>query len=230
MGVRELTGTAIRGVRRRGVGCVAYELRKRAAWAITRTTYARQDHVWYWCGLGAGQPEAALPDGFTVRRAAPDELDVVERLGVTGLDEARRRYDEAGSFWVASSGALPVSGLWVFEDRLPVFAARSGWLPLPHRAIALENVLTAPRYRRLGLGMAVGVLVASYYAERGCTDILVKTEVDNVPVRAVLRKTGFSEIASMHLLKIGPWRRVRIRPTGSGNAAMVQHLSAALAT
>jgi hypothetical protein len=73
-------------------------------------------------------------------------------------------------------------------------------------------------------------VVARHYAERGCTDILVKTEVDNTPVRNGMRKAGFSEIASMHLLKIGPWRRVRISPTGAGNAAMAQHLSATLAT
>jgi GNAT superfamily N-acetyltransferase len=230
MGVRELTGTAIRRVRRQGLRGVASELRKRVGWAVTRAIYARQDHVWCWCGLRTQQLEVPLPDGFAVSRVAPDGLDVVERLGVTEVEEARRRYDDGGAFWMASNGGRPASGFWVFENRLPVFAARSGSFSLPHNAIALENALTAPGYRRLGVAMAMLAIVARHYAELGCTDVLVKTEVDNIAVRNGMRKAGFSEIASMHLLKIGPWRRVRISPTAEGNTELAQHLSAALST
>jgi ribosomal protein S18 acetylase RimI-like enzyme len=230
MGVRELTGTAIQRMRRRGLRGVASELRKRVGWVITRTVYARQDHVWCWYGLRAEKLEVPLPDGFTVSRVGPDGLGVAEQLGATRLEEARRCYGDGGCFWVACNGGAPASGFWVFEDKLPVFAARSGWLSLPHSAIALENALTAPGYRRLGVALAMLAIVARHYAEQGCTDILVKTEVDNVPVRTGMRKAGFSEIASMNLLKIGPWRRVRISPTGNGNAAMAKYLSAELAT
>ena len=230
MGLRELTGTAIRRVRRRGLRGVASELCKRVRWVVTRTVYARQDHVWCWYGLRMERLEGPLPDGFTVTRVGPAGLGVVEQLGATRLEEARRRYDDGGCFWVACNGGSPASGFWVFEDRLPVFAARSGWLSLPRNVIALENALTAPGYRRLGVALAMLAIVARHYAQQGCTDVLVKTEVDNVAVRTGMRKAGFSEIASMHLLKIGPWRRVRISPTGRGNAAMAQHLSAELAT
>jgi ribosomal protein S18 acetylase RimI-like enzyme len=230
MGVRELTGAAILQVRRRGVKGVASELRKRVGLAVTRTVYARQDHVWCWYGLRMGQLQSPLPDGFTVRRVELDGLGVVEHFGVTRLEEARRSYDDGGCFWVACNGGSPASGFWVFEDKLPVFAARSGWLALPHHAIAVENALTAPGYRRRGVAIAMLATVARHYGELGYTDVLVKTEVDNVPVRNGMRKAGFSEIATMHLLKIGPWRLVRINPTGDGNAAMAQHLSTALAT
>lgn len=230
MGVRELTGTAIQRVRRRGLRGVASELRKRIGWVVTRAVYARQDHVWCWYGLRAEQLESPMPHGFTVSRADPEGLDVVEKLGVTDLEEARRRYEDGGSFWVASNGGRPASGFWVFEDRLPVFAARSGFLSLPRNAVALENALTAPGYRRLGVAMAMLAVVARYYAERGCTDILVKTEVDNIPVRTGMRKAGFSEIASMHLLKVGPWRRVRVTATEEASTSMAQYLSSSLTT
>ena len=43
---------------------------------------------------------------------------------------------------------------WIFRERTPVFAARSGWLKLPLDTVCLEDSVTSPAYRGRGLAGA----------------------------------------------------------------------------
>jgi RimJ/RimL family protein N-acetyltransferase len=199
-------------VRRRGLRSAAAQVVRHAKDAL----WVDDSHVWYALDLGARDAPRHLPPGLHLVRASEGIVDALEHLDTIGPLAARERLRDGAELWMAlTASSTPAFACWLFRDRTPVFAAASGSVRLPDGVAALEDSITAPAYRGLGLAPAVWTRVAASAAEAGFHTIITTIGIDNAASRKAVAKVGFRAFAiDEHRRRFGR-RRVRIWTDGS---------------
>lgn len=191
-----------RAVRRYGLGgCI----RRATMWACRaagRALYLRERHVWYRLDLASARPRFGFHRKFELVRASRNELPLLEQLETVGLPEAERRFASGAELWIVKDGAHAAFSCWIFRSRVPVLAASGGWLTLPVGTVCLEDSVTAPRYRGLGIAPAAWSGVADSLAQEGIEAIVTKVEEQNKPCRRSIERVGFRLVASMNLARV----------------------------
>src|SRR6267154_1262364 len=98
-------GLAQHSLQRLGVLGVIIRLVTIASRSIARWGYVHERHLWYALDLTAVQTPAALPDGFELFRAGPDDHTRLEELKTVGGHEASERYAAGAELWLVREGA-----------------------------------------------------------------------------------------------------------------------------
>jgi hypothetical protein len=105
-------------------------------------------------------------------------------------------------------------------------AARQGYITLPPEFVAFEDSVASLAYQGRAIGVAVWPMIADRLEQSPAKTILTKVEKDNVTARRAFSKSGFHEIATVHLRRIGPCSRLTIL---AGNGATATWLAKQLA-
>jgi L-amino acid N-acyltransferase YncA len=184
---------------------------------LRRLAWVREEHVWYQCDLSASSVRAELPGGLRLVRASREQVELVVALGQS-LEEALERFDAGADVWLAldEDDDAPVFLTFVFRDATPVLAAFDGTLALPAGAACLEDAVTAPEERGLGIASAAWALIGEELQRSGVTALVAKIEAANVPSKRMAEKAGFRPVAVMQHERTGVRRRTDVLPLGGG--------------
>jgi hypothetical protein len=177
--------------------------------------------IWYELPLGADRPHASLPPGLVLSRGGASEASLLNELP-NGNDEWRaRRWLEAGNdLWLVLDEERPVFACMIFRGSTPTRAARGGWLPLPPDVVCLEASSTSTSYRGRGpIGPAAWSQIADSLEKTGAKSLITHVGLveENKIMRWALVRSGFREIATVHLQRVG--LRERVTVVGTGTAA-----------
>lgn len=186
---------------------------------ISGLMYRHERHVWYRLDLGRERPRIALPTGLELVRAGADELPLLEQLPTIGLFEAQRRLASGASLWIVREGQKAAFSCWIFRDRMPVVAARDGWLEFPPGIVGLEDSVTSPNYRGRGLAPAAWSGVAYALMQEGVAAMITKVEEGNTPCRHAVEKIEFQAVASASLFRVLGRSHVEVWPHGEDSLA-----------
>jgi ribosomal protein S18 acetylase RimI-like enzyme len=166
-----------------------------------------EEHVWYGLSLGGELPSRPLPDGFELIRATLDDLALAAQVDKEP-QHAAEVLAAGHDLWLVRSGDRAAFSCWTYRGSAPALAARGGWFALPPGTVCMEDSVTNPEFRGMGIAPAAWVGLAEALAADGVQTIVTKVAVDNVPSRKACEKAGFQEIAIMHLRRLGLRRRV----------------------
>jgi hypothetical protein len=185
------------------------------------SVYSDLTWVWYELplgALGADRPQAPLPPGLVLTRGGASEASLLNELR-SGNEWLARRWLEAGNdLWLVLDDGRPVFACMIFHGSTPTRAARGGWLPLPPDTVCLEASSTSASYRGRGLiGPAAWSQIADKLEKIGAKSIITHVAEDNKVMRWALVRSGFREIATVHLRRVGFRQRVTV--VGTGTAA-----------
>jgi GNAT superfamily N-acetyltransferase len=204
---------ARRGIRKHGLGGAVGQ-----AWKRTRNrVYLRTEHVWYELPLALARPSKTLPGGFRLGRATEGELDALEQLPTVPPDEARRRLHDGAELWLVTENDRPAFACWIFHAKMPVLAARDGWIDVPPEAVCLEDSVTSPEFRGRGIAPGAWSEIADALREAGIARMVTQVERSNVPSRKAVQKAAFVEVARVAFERTGP--RTRVAVSGDGDLA-----------
>jgi RimJ/RimL family protein N-acetyltransferase len=208
-----------RGVRRYGlVGSGRRVLTK----AIS-VGYLHEEHVWYSLELATERSRRPLPDRLRLARERGEE----EPPPLAG-EEARDRLAVGAEMWVVRDDDQAAFACWIFRERAPVLACRTGWLEIPAGAVVLEDSITSPAFRGRGIAPAAWSAIADFLAAEGLQRMLTKVEVENTASRRAVEKASFAEVAIMRLTRLGPRKRVEIVPFAPIGLTLAEQLGARL--
>ncbi|MGH2930282.1 MAG: hypothetical protein ACRDL8_18905, partial [Solirubrobacteraceae bacterium] len=122
-GLISVGARAARAARRDGLASTA----RRAAGELRTRVALQERHTWYELSL-AGLEAPELPDGVVLARLTDHDVDLLGGLrGAIAGDAARERLAGGAQAWAALRGRTPVFACWVFPERAPTIAARTGW-------------------------------------------------------------------------------------------------------
>ncbi len=110
--------------------------------------------------------------------------------------------------WVVMQGEEPAFSCWIYPREQPMEAAASGMLEFPPGVACLEDSYTHAEHRGHGLAGAAWTAIAQDLGSDGYKVLVTKVEVDNVPSRRAVEKSGFRTASVMHRSRRGP--RVRV--------------------
>lgn len=192
----EAAGALVDALRRPGLLIWAHGRRSRLTPVLReqRFTAVRELHQLR-RALDELPPDPPLPDGVTVRNFQPgrDEqawLEVNAAAFATHAEQGRRTLAELKALmaepWFAPSGFL--------------LADRNGellgfhWTKVHSAELGEVYVLgISPKAQGLGLGNALLVRGLRHLAERGCTEVLLYVDGDNITARRLYGRAGFGE-------------------------------------
>jgi ribosomal protein S18 acetylase RimI-like enzyme len=207
-----------RAVRREG----ALPAARRLALVTLHKLVMREEHVWYSLELDGERPRRELPAGFALRTATEADVEGIAKLpNQPDADELRTRLAGQASVYVVTEGARMAFACTVFRGRTPTVAAKSGWLDLPPDTVCLEDSGTSPEFRGRGVAPGAWTALADDLARRGYKTMLTKVEVANAPSRKAVAKSGFGQVASMRMRRVGPLVRVAVTPLGAPAAELL---------
>ena len=166
--------------------------------------YLDETHVWYELSLETERPRKSLAPEFTLVRGTPDDIPLLDELPTVNERAARQRLKDGNDLWLVLEDRRPAFACWIFNDSMPVVAARGGQLRFPPEIVCLEDSVTSASYRGRGVAPAAWSEIADKLEQTGVRSIITKIEVSNVPSRRAVAKSGFREIATMHFRRIGP--------------------------
>lgn len=188
-------------------------------WARIRllpVLWLREVHAWSTADLAVERPRLLLPGTLSVVRGELAHLPLLGSLDAVALPEAAARLARGAQLWLVLHEGRAVYSGWVFHGQAPTVAARTGWLRLPPRVANPEDMVTAPDYRGRGLASAMYTRIFDDLEERDLADRVVgKVPLGNTANRRALIKSGWREFAHVELLRIGPWRRIRVHPVSA---------------
>ncbi|MBI4638163.1 MAG: GNAT family N-acetyltransferase [Candidatus Rokubacteria bacterium] len=213
----EAVASLHRGLHRHGLGGSI----RLALALLARLVYLEEWHIWYRLDVGRTCSGIELPPGMEIIRAKDEDLALLAELPTVGLREARRRLAAGADPWLVRDAARAVFACWIFAKRMPVLAACGGWLALPRGMVGLEDSVTSPSYRGLGIAPAAWSAVASALATEGVGAILTKVEGANLPTRRAVEKAGFRAVAATRLRRVGGRSRVDVQLHGASDAAFL---------
>lgn len=153
------------------------------------TAYRREEH--YLAGLAQRPyPQAPLPDGITVRRTTPDDLDALTRLylgteGFEELSEQQVRQTMRYRIQTMRTHVLEVQGVAV--------AGASTSAESAHAAM-VGGVWTVPAHRNRGYATAVVTRITEELAREGRRPYLFYL-THNAPAARVYGRVGFRPTA-----------------------------------
>ncbi|HJT19247.1 MAG TPA: GNAT family N-acetyltransferase [Nitrospira sp.] len=202
-----------RGILRHGIaGCTMLAARS-AAQSLRVALYRHERHVWYAAAPATLRP-CPLPGGFTLQQAGRQELDLLSESNLFAWSEAEAYLEEGGDLWIVRDNRRAVFCCWVFRERMPTVAVRSGWKDLPSKTVCIEGVVTEAGYRGRGVAPAAWALIAQNLNGEGIRTIAMKVEEDNGAMRRAAGKAGFDEVAITDYLHLGLISRVHVVPRG----------------
>ncbi|MGH8371274.1 MAG: GNAT family N-acetyltransferase [Gammaproteobacteria bacterium] len=191
------------------IGCMRRGL-NRLRRNMDRLRYLRERHIWYRLDLTCQRPSVELLAGFELVQGSLDDLLLVEQLGGTGVFEAERRLSMGvnADLWIVRNGQDAIFSCWIFRQRAPVLASRSGWLTLPADTVCMEDAITAPAYRGKGIAAAAWTRIGDLLVRQGVTAIIAKVEECNTASCRAVEKSGFRAIAIMDMESI--WLKLHV--------------------
>ena len=178
--------------------------------------YFDRTWIWYELPLGTDRTQASLPPGLVLTQGGASEASLLNELP-SGNDEWRaRRWLGAGNdLWLVLDEGRPVFACMIFHGSTPTRAARGGWLPLPPDVVGLEASSTSTSYRGRGpIGSAAWSQIADRLERTGVKSIITHVGEENKIMRWALVRSGFREIATAHLRRVGLRQRVTVVGTG----------------
>jgi hypothetical protein len=182
--------------------------------------------VWYELPLGADRPQASLPPGLVLTRGGAGEASLLNELPNGNEWRARRWLGAGNDLWVVLDEGRPVFACMIFHGSTPMRAARRGWLPLPPDIVCLEASSTSTSYRGRGpIGSAAWSQIADRLEKTGAKSIITHCGEENKVMRWAIVRSGFRQIATVHLRRVGLQQRVTV--VGTGTAAdnwIAEHL------
>jgi hypothetical protein len=188
------------------------EQRARESLSLDRTW------IWYELPLGADRLHASLPPGLVLTRGGASEASLLHELPLGNEWRARRWLGAGNDLWLVLDEGRPVFACMVFHGSAPTRAARGGWLPLPPDVVFLEDSSTSTSYRGRGpIGPAAWSQIADRLEKTGAKSIITHVLEENKIMRWALVRSGFREIATVHLRRVGLRQRVTV--VGTGTAA-----------
>jgi RimJ/RimL family protein N-acetyltransferase len=201
-------------LRREGPLTVARKALRVLLERVKRVVRIDDEYVWYALDPTSPElPDLPIPEGTSLRRVKPGELDWLEpALGVER--EVAQHYVDRGELpFVVEEDGQALFSCWVFLDEMPTF----GWTPLPADVACLEHSHVAPpaRGRRLGPSGALAAMRSVGEAGQATTIITKIGAWNEVSLRAFL-KSGFHEVARVRATRtLGHWR-VRVTAVAEG--------------
>jgi L-amino acid N-acyltransferase YncA len=183
-------------------------------------------HVWYAADLTLERPRRELEPGLELVRAGEEHLELLDQLPTVYPGVASSRLADGNEWWLVLSDGQPVFSCWIFRGRVPVFAARGGWLELPARVAFLEDSITSSSFRGRGVAPAAWSAVSDALARAGDETLVTKVETENEPVRKALGKVGFAEVGTVELVAVAGRRRVRVDADDSPGGRLASALAA----
>ncbi len=209
-------GLAMRLLRRARRKGLAASFRAAAA-RLVHLAYLREEHVWYRLDLVSARPRLRLPPGLELGRPALGELEeLVARGAPFEALEARQLLEQGAVLWTVQAAGDPVFVCWTFTEQAPLFAAPGGTIALPAGVVCQEGSWTAPARRGAGIGSAAWCGIADALVAAGSRMLIGKTTVGNTASRRAHARAGYVETTGMTLVRVGPWRRVRVDPLVPG--------------
>ena len=144
-----------RGVEQHGVlGLVRH--------AVGRVLSRDEAYVWYVLDLRRLEP-MAFREGYVLRRASLDDVELLRKVPAIPVDEGRRRIEAGEQVWFVFKDDEPVFACSAFVNVLPLEAARKGRYELPprrglHRRCTGRPGASWARGRGSGLGDDLGAV------------------------------------------------------------------------
>jgi hypothetical protein len=185
---------------------------------VREKVYFDRTWVWYELPLGADRPQSPLPPGLVLTRGGASEASLVNELPSGNEWRARRGLEAGNDLWLVLDEGRPVFACMIFYGSMPTRAARGGWLPLPPDIVFLEDSATSASYRGRGtIAPAAWSQIADRLEKTGAKSIITKVEENNKVMRWAIVRSGFREIATVHLRRVGFRQRVTV--VGTGTAA-----------
>lgn len=176
--------------------------------------WLRESHVWLLMPLHGSRPRPELPRQLTSARVAATQISIVARLGIS-VSSSMQRLERGHQLFAVFDGERPIGVMWAFLGEAPTVASASGWLPLPPGYVNVEDTVVAPDQRGLGIAPALYSRVFDDVMAQGYTHVVGKIPVSNTANRRACAKTGWTEFATVDLLKVLRWRRVAVRPVSN---------------
>ncbi|NWF71419.1 MAG: GNAT family N-acetyltransferase [Nitrospirae bacterium] len=195
------------------IGCLILAASSARRYLCT-VLYQHECHVWYAAATSAIRAERPLSTGLELQRAGPEHLDMLSRSNLCGRSVSARYLAAGADLWIVREAERAAFCCWIFRGRMPIVAARGGWKELPLNTVCLEASVTGADYRGRGIAPAAWSLIAQILEKEGLQTIITKVEVDNMPSRRAVLKTGFREVAVMDYLQVGGVPRIRVMPWG----------------
>jgi len=190
-GVRavQLDGTSARLSAARGKGHWRIWAQPAAAWAFRRRA-ARVFELRDLAAAARSQAGVCLPNGYSFRLAAPEELSACALLAETPLEEYLRRCREGDQCYATYWRGEPVNLNWLHFGSCYVYGLGL-WIEAQPSECYLYNVLTEPGHRGKGLYKNTQRILIEMLAERGITRVRQVVAVDNTVPQAALPKLGY---------------------------------------
>jgi hypothetical protein len=186
---------------------------------VRESLYIDGTAIWYELPLGADRLHASLPPGLMLTRGGASEASLLHELPLGNKRLARRWLGAGNDLWlVLDEEGRPVFACMSFHGSTPTRAARGGWLPLPPDIVCLEVSSTSTSYRGRGpIGPAAWSQIADRLEKTGAKSLITHVGEENKIMRWALVRSGFREIATVHLQRVGLRQRVTV--VGTGTAA-----------
>jgi hypothetical protein len=178
--------------------------------------YLERTWIWYELPLGADRPRASLPPELVLTQGRASEASLLHELPLGNEWRARRWLGAGNDLWLVLDGGRPVFACMVFHGSAPTRAARGGWLTLPPDVVFFEESSTSTSYRGRGpVGPAAWSQIADRLEKTGAKSIVTHVLEENKIMRWALVRSGFREIATVHLQRVGLRQRVTVVGTGT---------------
>lgn len=203
-------GRAATSVSRHGVRGTAQRAWRWIVVPCARQVLLRERHVWLRLRIVAEPPP--LPAGYVLRRGGSADLQALAAIGGVRPDIARRHLAQGAELYLATRGGELAFSVWNHVRSVPLLAAVGGQLALPEAMSSLEDAIAAPAHRGTGIAGSAIEHITAIQHRNGVGEIIIRVAEDNVAARGLVRKLGATELATMSLCRIGPWRRVSVQP------------------
>jgi RimJ/RimL family protein N-acetyltransferase len=187
-----------RAIRHHGAAGLA----RQSALRLRDSVYLDEHHVWYVLDLDRVE-QLPLAEGYELRLAGDEEVDLIGALDTVSAEEARARHSAGVQLWLVLRGAAPAFSCWIYPRETPLRASSSRILELPPGVASLEDSFTDASHRGRGIAGAAWTAIALDLARHGDRVLITKVEVENVPSRRAVEKAGFRAASVMHLRRRG---------------------------
>jgi Acetyltransferase (GNAT) family len=197
-----------RGVEQHGVlGLVRH--------AVGRVLVRDEAYVWYVLDLRRLEP-MAFREGYVLRRASLDDVELLGKVPAIPVDEGRRRIEAGEQVWFVFKDDEPVFACSAFVNVLPLEAARKGRYEFPPGVACIDDALAVREHRGRGVAAAAWMTISERLRDDdGCEVLIAKVPVANVASRRTHEKTGFRPVSVMHRLRRGLRTRVTFTDEGA---------------
>jgi GNAT superfamily N-acetyltransferase len=171
--------------------------------AIGRLFYKDEEYVWYGLDLARVEPLAFRGEGYELRLAGEEDVDLLHDVPAIPVAEGRRRFLRGEQLWFVLKDGRPAFACSVFVHMLPLEAARKGRYYLPAGVACVDDGLTNREFRGRAIAAAAWVAIAEKLRDDGFEVLIAKVPVDNVASRRTHEKTGFRPTLVMDRRRVG---------------------------